>query len=301
MEDPPPSSSPSDLTTLHRQVLELEALLDRIRRDDDSDSPASDSQGLLKDCFRFLESRVEKIVSDCSDVGLLGDQDFEAYVGRFEEELSSVEAESAKVSDEIEGLVRTHEEDLNRLNVDIGQVKCSLEFVGLQDLDKEKLVADVDIYGKYQLDPMDVNEEKFKLLELENQIDMNHIILKSLQDLEHKLKWLDATEQFEDAFSGIKVISFEESCIRLSLSTYVPKSKGLSQQIIEDTTSVNHELLIELVEGTMDLSDAEIFPNDVCIRDILDAAKSLSKSSLQWFVTKVQDKIVKQHGANSGK
>ena len=31
-------------------------------------------------------------------------------MGRFEQELSSVEAESAKVSDEIEGLIRTHEE-----------------------------------------------------------------------------------------------------------------------------------------------------------------------------------------------
>ncbi|KAK9933096.1 hypothetical protein M0R45_020305 [Rubus argutus] len=77
-------------------------------------------------------SRVEKTVSDCSDVGLLGDQDFEAYVGHFEQELSSVEAESAKVSSEIEGLILTHEEDFNRLNVDIGQLKCSLEFVGLQ-------------------------------------------------------------------------------------------------------------------------------------------------------------------------
>ncbi|XP_016648074.1 PREDICTED: uncharacterized protein LOC103322675 [Prunus mume] len=36
----------------------------------------------------------------------------------------------------------------------------------------------------------------------------------------------------------------------------------------------------------------EIFPNDVYINDILDAAKSLRKSSLQWFVTKVQDRIV---------
>ncbi|XP_040374018.1 uncharacterized protein LOC112197220 isoform X2 [Rosa chinensis] len=244
----------------------------------------------------MLQSRVEKIVSDCSDVGLLGDQDFEAYMGRFELELSSVEAESARVSDEIEGLVRTREEDFNRLNVDIGQLKCSLDFVGSQDLEKAKLGADADCpsYGKD-------NEDKFKLLELEYQIDKNHIILKSLQDLECKLKWLDATEQFEDAFSGLMVISFEENCIRLSLRTYIPKSKGLSQQIIEDTTSVNHELLIELMEGTMDLRNVEIFPNDVCVRDILGAAKSLSKSSLQWFVTKVQDKIVKHHGASSWK
>ena len=87
-------------------MIELEARLHRTRRDDDdSESPASDSQDLLKDCalflqvissfypqdfgFKFLifvmilwfsmwmlQSRVEKIVSDCSDVGLLGDEDF---------------------------------------------------------------------------------------------------------------------------------------------------------------------------------------------------------------------------------
>ncbi|PRQ38451.1 hypothetical protein RchiOBHm_Chr4g0414071 [Rosa chinensis] len=122
---------------------------------------------------------------------------------------------------------------------------------------------------------MNVNEDKFKLLEHENQIDHNLIILKSLQDLESKLKWLEATEQFEDAFSGLKVISFEENCIRLSLRTYIPKSKFLSQQIIEDTTSVNHELLIGLTERTMGFRNVEIFPNDVYIRDILDAAKPL--------------------------
>ncbi|XP_050372242.1 uncharacterized protein LOC126790140 [Argentina anserina] len=295
MEDPPPSS---DLATIHRQVLELEALLDRTRRDDDSEPPSSDFQDSLKDCALFLQSRVEKIVSDCSDVGFLGDEDFEAYVGRFEQELSSVEAESAKVSDDIEGLIRNCEEDFNRLNADIGQLKCSLEFVGFQDLEKAKLGADADwpTYGEDLLDPMDVNEDKFQQLELENQIDKNHFVLKSLQDLECKLKWLDATEQFEDAFSGLKVISFEDNCIRLSLRTYIPKSRGLSQQRNEDYTSVNHELLIELVEGTMDLRKVEIFPNDVCIRDILDAAKSLSKSSLQWFVTKVQGEIYKQHG-----
>lgn len=302
MEDPIPSSKPHDLNAVQRQVRELEEILERCRRDNDSESSPSDSQGLLRDCGLFIQSRVEKIVSDGSDVGLLGDQDFEAYLGRFEEELSSVEADSAKVSSEIEGLIRTHEEDFNRLNVDIGQLKCSLEFVGLQDLEKAKLGADADYltYGKDQSDLMNMNEDKFKLLELENQIDKNHIILKSLQDLECKLKWLDATEQFEDAFSGLKVISFEENCIRLSLRTYIPKFKGLYQQITEDVTSVNHELLIELLEGTMDLSNVEIFPNDVCIRDILDAAKSSSKYSLQWFVTKVQDRIAKHHGATSG-
>ncbi|KAM2087411.1 hypothetical protein ACFX1X_031950 [Malus domestica] len=287
MEDPISSSEPLDLITIQRQVRELEEVLDR---DDASELTPSESQDLLRDCGLLLQSRLEQIVSECSDVGLLEDQDYEAYLGRFEQELNSVQAESTKVSNEIEGLVRTHEEDFRRLDIDLAQLKCSLDFVAKKDLEKEKHDADVNYIknGKDQLDQM-------KVLELENQIEKSSKILKSLQDLECEFKWLDDTEKIEDEFTGLKVISFGENCIRLSLRTYIPKLEELvPQQQIADATEpshVNHELLIELLEGTLDLRNVEIFPNDVYINDILDAAKSLSKSSLQWFVTKVQDRI----------
>ncbi|KAM2623912.1 hypothetical protein TB1_030936 [Malus domestica] len=288
MEDPISSSEPLDLITIQRQVRELEEVLDQ---DDASELTPSESQDLLRDCGLLLQSRLEQIVSECSDVGLLEDQDYEAYLGRFEQELNSVQAESTKVSNEIEGLVRTHEEDFHRLDIDLAQLKCSLDFVAKKDLEKEKQDADVNYIknGKDQLDQM-------KVLELESQIEKSSKILKSLQDLECEFKWLDDTEKIEDEFTGLKVISFGENCIRLSLRTYIPKLEELvPQQNIADATEpshVNHELLIELLEGTLDLRNAEIFPNDVYINDILDAAKSLSKSSLQWFVTKVQDRIV---------
>ncbi|CAN6722664.1 unnamed protein product [Malus baccata var. baccata] len=319
MEDPISSSEPLDLITIQRQVRELEEVLDQ---DDASELTPSESQDLLRDCGLLLQSRLEQIVSECSDVGLLEDQDYEAYLGRFEQELNSVQAESTKVSNEIEGLVRTHEEDFHRLDIDLAQLKCSLDFVAKKDLEKEKQDADVNYIknGKDQLDQMKVNPDKFEVLELENQIEKSSKILKSLQDLECEFKWLDDTEKIEDEFTGLKVISFGENCIRLSLRTYIPKLEELvPQQKIADATEpshVNHELLIELLEGTLDLRNAEIFPNDVYINDILDAAKSLSscclcyldivalahvyllymemkaKSSLQWFVTKVQDRIV---------
>ncbi|KAM1692266.1 hypothetical protein ACFX2K_031897 [Malus domestica] len=295
MEDPISSSEPLDLITIQRQVRELEEVLDQ---DDASELTPSESQDLLRDCGLLLQSRLEQIVSECSDVGLLEDQDYEAYLGRFEQELNSVQAESTKVSNEIEGLVRTHEEDFHRLDIDLAQLKCSLDFVAKKDLEKEKQDADVNYIknGKDQLDQMKVNPDKFEVLELENQIEKTSKILKSLQDLECEFKWLDDTEKIEDEFTGLKVISFGENCIRLSLRTYIPKLEELvPQQKIADATEpshVNHELLIELLEGTLDLGNVEIFPNDVYINDILDAAKSLSKSSLQWFVTKVQDRIV---------
>ncbi|XP_034201130.1 uncharacterized protein LOC117616039 isoform X2 [Prunus dulcis] len=296
-EDPIPSSEPLDLNTVQRQVRELEEIIESCRQDDASELSPSDSDDLIRNCGLLLQSRVEQIVSECSDVGLLEDQEF-AYVGRFEQELNSVEAESTKVSNGIEDLIRTHGEDFNRLGTDLAQLKCSLDFVEEKDLKKAKLGADVDYHkcGKDLLDPMNVNADKFELLELENQIEKNNIILKSLQDLECTLKWLDNTEQIGDAVTGLKVIAFEGNCVRLSLRTYIPKLEDLfSPKKVGDATEsseVNHELLIELLEGTMGLRNVEIFPNDVYINDILDAAKSLRKSSLQWFVTKVQDRIV---------
>ncbi|PQQ02365.1 uncharacterized protein Pyn_34924 [Prunus yedoensis var. nudiflora] len=127
---------------------------------------------------------------------------------------------------------------------------------------------------------------------------------------------LDNTEQIEDAVTGLKLEDL-----------FSPKKVGDATE----PSKVNHELLIELLEGTMGLWNVEryyynikdkialmgcahlllnhggsaymawadiavlhprIFPNDVYINDILDAAKALRKSSLQWFVTKVQDRIV---------
>ncbi|VVA34046.1 PREDICTED: RNA-directed DNA polymerase (reverse mRNAase)-related family [Prunus dulcis] len=101
---------------------------------------------------------------------------------------------------------------------------------------------------------MNVNADKFELLELENQIEKNNIILKSLQDLECTLKWLDNTERIEDAVEG--------NCIRLSLRTYIPKLEDLfSPKKVGDATEpseVNHELLMELLEGTIGLRNVEV-------------------------------------------
>lgn len=74
---------------------------------------------------------------------------------------------------------------------------------------------------------------------------------------------IDAVEQIEDALSGLKVIEFDGVYIRLSLRTYLPKLEDLlSPQKIEDAaepSEVNHELLIEVVNGSMELKNAEVW------------------------------------------
>ncbi|ESR34183.1 hypothetical protein CICLE_v10005758mg [Citrus x clementina] len=91
------------------------------------------------------------------------------------------------------------------------------------------------------------------------------------------------------------------------MQTYIPTLEESSfQHKIEDViepSEVNHELLIEVIDGTMEIKNVEMFPNDVHISDLVDAAKSFrqsgtqldsleTSSSLQWFIRNVQDRII---------
>lgn len=73
---------------------------------------------------------------------------------------------------------------------------------------------------------------------------------------------VDAIEQIEDGLTGLKVIAFTENCIRLSLQTYTTELEDLlHQQKIEQIVEpfeVIHELLIEVLEGTMELKSVEV-------------------------------------------
>ncbi|GMY32044.1 e3 ubiquitin-protein ligase rnf14 [Fagus crenata] len=282
-----PSPVPLDRHTIQR-IRELAELHASIGNDVPELTP-SDSENLLKDFTLDLERKVNQIVSECSDVGSLGAEDFDTYFEQLKEELNTVEAESTKISNEIEILARTNVEDSTQLESGLERLECALDFFTSQGLEKVKAPTYREVEPNLMNEHVD---HKLELLELEDQIESNKTTLKSLQDLDHLYRWFDTIEQIEDVLAGLKVIAFTENCIRLSLQTYVPKLEG-SQKIedIIEPSVLNHELLIEVLEGTMVLKSVEIFPNDVYIIDILDAAKSLSKSSLQWFMTKVQERI----------
>ncbi|CAN0875312.1 hypothetical protein LINGRAHAP2_LOCUS10754, partial [Linum grandiflorum] len=147
----------------------------------------------------------------------------------------------------------------------------------------------------------------FQVLKLENQIEESKIKLKSLQDLDSSFKRFDALEQIEKALSGLEVTEVDGNCIKLSLKTYTPNLGDiLCQQKIEgpvELSELHHEFLIEVSNETMGFKKVEMFPNDIFIGDIVDAANSF-RSSLQWFILKVQDKIsecnLRRHVAKSG-
>lgn len=73
----------------------------------------------------------------------------------------------------------------------------------------------------------------------------------------------DAIEKVEDVLSGLRVIEFDGNHIRLSLRTYIPDSESLAcQEKVDDSSGLleqDHELLIEFMDGTMELKRAEVW------------------------------------------
>lgn len=314
----PSSSSPLDLHSLRSEVKELMEI-HRSGIEDEPDTVSSDSEILLKEYAHDFESKVKEIITEYADVSFLGIEDLDAYLEHLKEELKTVEAESSKISNEIETLTRTQVEDSNRLESDLEELNCALDLIaseGSQNAKEDRQVvcparAEDQVFPTHTEDQSDLikihEDHRFEILELESQIEKNKIILNSLQDLDFVLKRFDAVEQIEDSLTGLKVIDFDGKCFRLSMQTYIPTLEESSfQHKIEDViepSEVNHELLIEVIDGTMEIKNVEMFPNDVHISDLVDAAKSFrqsgtqfdsleTSSSLQWFIRNVQDRIV---------
>ena len=69
----------------------------------------------------------------------------------------------------------------------------------------------------------------------------------------------DTVEWMEDVLTGLKVLAFDENCIRLSLKTYLPQLEGNPSLVrvdyITETNELNHELLIEVIKGSMKLKN----------------------------------------------
>ncbi|XP_050219542.1 uncharacterized protein LOC126669938 [Mercurialis annua] len=294
MED----NSSIDLHAIRRGLRELEEQIQtNFYEDTDSHSDL-----LLKDSALQIESKVQQIINDCSDFSFLGIDDLNVFMSQLKDELVATEAETSKICNEIEALARNQVEDYNRLEGDIELLKSSLDFISAEDMETDGQHA-----CREDLSSAHTTEDYgFEILKLDDEIEKSKIVLKSLHESDSIFKMVDAVEQIEEAFSGLKVIEFDGSYIRLSLQTYLPKFEDLMcQHKIEDAepSEVIHEFLIEVVSESMELRNVEMFPNDIYIADIIDAAKSFrqlisdsaileTRFSLAWFLRTVQDRII---------
>ncbi|XP_022859779.1 uncharacterized protein LOC111380444 [Olea europaea var. sylvestris] len=300
------SSIPLDINSLRSRIGELRGFYENSYNG--AENSLEETDKLLKECAHELEKKINQVVSESLQLSLLPDEDLGDLFQRLKTELSAVEGENAKIDSEIDELTRIYMEDYSNLGSELEGINCSLNFIESQSLEKAKsdMLTDCCDQTEDETNMSAHKDTKFKMLELSHQIENNKMTLKSLQNLNCILERFEAVEKFEDALTGVRVIEFEENCIRLSLKTYIPNFESIiSQQKIEgaiDPLELNHELIVETVDGTLEPKNVEIFPNDVYIGDIVDAAKSFrqlfsplsvndNRSSLEWFVRRVQDRI----------
>ncbi|KAL3724560.1 hypothetical protein ACJRO7_029693 [Eucalyptus globulus] len=300
METASPAAGDLDVDAIRSRVRELKQVCWDCTEHAPETSPA-DVEDLLNRCVLEIESGVKQIVSEYSDVSGFGQEDLDAFLGQLKKELDAVQAENNKISDEVELITRSIMADSSALEGDLEGLEYSLDLIGSQGLMKENAGK---VGMDYQSSLMNTDVcHKFEALDLESQIEEKKMLLKSLEYIDCQLRKDDTVEQIEDALTGLKVIEIDGSCIRLSLNTYLPKYKSYQQKIEEavETVELNHELLIELVDGCLEIKNVEIFPNDVHIDDIVDAAKDFRQSfseltihqtPLEWFVRKVQERLI---------
>ncbi|KAI3896656.1 hypothetical protein MKW92_021745 [Papaver armeniacum] len=272
-----PSSQNLDLQSIRCRINELSEFETSFNDVSEVQSTSESDKKLINDFIFEFETKIKPTSLEFLDFTSLGIQDLDAYVEHAKKELNLVDAEILKISEENDDLERAIREDYSEKFA-----------TGLEEL-------------KHSL-----NRTELQVWDLDTQLQKTKATLSSLQDYDCITKRLEATVQIEDMLSGLKVIEFEGNCVRLSVKTFIPNLEGiLDRQIPEYTTEssiTDHELLIELMDGTVELKKAEIFPNDVFIGEVVEAVKcsrmpfSLpilrNRSSLEWFIRKVQTRII---------
>ncbi|XP_020111985.1 uncharacterized protein LOC109726654 isoform X2 [Ananas comosus] len=292
-------ADPIDLGAIRSRFEELSQR--RIHGVGSCDSSSSELGKSLEACAFEFQAKIKQIESENSDIAALGSGDLDAYVERMKKEISSVEEENSKISAEISGLTDMADRDLAQLDGDLEALACSLKFI-----DSGALGSLQSGLPDGRLVPGDLCESqvdyKFEALELDQQIEKSKSNVNVLQSLDYALKRVEAIGQVEYMLSEVKIIEFEHNCIRLFVKMSIPTSDGLVlgrklDCAIEPCIS-DHELLIEVMDQTMELKSVEIFPDDVYIEGLIDMVKSSRDfissitSSLGWFVRQVQHRIL---------
>ncbi|XP_068664471.1 uncharacterized protein [Aristolochia californica] len=296
--------------------MELEAIRSRVKElfqqhcipGCSSETSCTGADRILEDFILQLDRESARISEEFSVLGLLGCEDLDECIEHVKKEISSVEECNAKISEDINVLNETIvgesvrvERDLEQFHSDLGNFASQ----GLENLQDGATLQDL-INGGFKSGPSDARQlYNFEILELDHLIEKKSSTLSVLEDLDCVVQRVKLFEQIDDIVSDVKVIELEGNCIRLSIKTFVPISESRliqrRQEFLSGQSVVDHELLIELTDGTLQLQTVKIFPDDVFIREVVDAAKLRRQSSLPltlemqlslgWLIRKIQERI----------
>ncbi|KAM0935873.1 hypothetical protein DsansV1_C27g0197451 [Dioscorea sansibarensis] len=263
-----------------------------------SDATNFDPKKLLADCLLNFQRRMELIDSEDPNIAALQPEDLGDYMEQLKKELHSAQGENVKLSSDISTLTKTISADTAQFGANLESLSFLLNVIDSQgqQLDDKDAPADMGTPGFIDEGATDLREDhKFKILELSGQLGKSKSNLSTLEYLDFALKRVEAIGQIEELLSGVRVIDFEGNHIKLLLKTPIPSIDSFPLQYNSacsmEPSVVDHELMIEVSEKTMEPMNLEIFPADVYVDEIMHSAKS-SSSYLGWLVRQVQKRIL---------
>ncbi|KAG8063982.1 hypothetical protein GUJ93_ZPchr0004g38866 [Zizania palustris] len=263
------------------------------------------SAAAAADSVRDLRSEYEEALQvvdaqASSVVAALGSDDLDAFMEWLRKEVSLAEEENHKLSGEICSIAEITVKDTIQLDVDIAALGSSLKKIdteGLKHLEASQLSISTDsCRNQANVD----KDYKYELLELGHQLEKSEKDLKLLEIQSSSLQKAEAMWELESMFSEAKILDFKDNCLRVFLKAPVLDSESLMYGHKLDC-SVNsnvsdHELLIEVDEGSMEPKKVQIFPDDICVDILFDKLKSsrevISAPSLGWLIRQFQYHIV---------
>ncbi|KAK1272046.1 hypothetical protein QJS04_geneDACA012663 [Acorus gramineus] len=293
-----------DSETIRSQVREVSEMLI-----DTSKASIPMSEEVLEAFVADFQRRRDQFESECPDFAAFGPEDLDAFLKKEAEELNLADEEAMELSNEIEALKRTVVQDSAMLMKELEELDNLLKSIdaGASTDLQFSICNDGSISVKNEESMIDKSEGNSKIWQADQCSEEAGIILSSLRELDCHLKREEAISQIEDILSHVKVIEYKGNCIRLALKTSINPSEGLWFRRKPDgiiwPLSIDHELLIEVVDGKTEMINVEIFPNDVSISTVVDAVKSsrhfpsilstpIAGSLLVWLVRSIQQRIL---------
>ncbi|KAK1318255.1 hypothetical protein QJS10_CPB04g00296 [Acorus calamus] len=257
-----------DSETIRSQVREVSEMLI-----DASEASIPMSEDVLEAFVADFHRRRDQFESECPDFAAFGPEDLNAFLKKEAEELNLADEEAMELSNEIEALKRTVVQDSAMLMKELEELDGLLKSIdaGASTDLQFSVCNDGSISVKNEESMIDKSEGNSKIWQADQCSEEAGIILSSLGNL--------------------TIISSEGLWFRRKLD-------GIIWPL-----SIDHELLIEVVDGKTEMINVEIFPNDVSISTVVDAVKSsrhfpsilstpIAGSLLVWLVRSIQQRIL---------
>lgn len=291
VQDP---EAPLDAAAIRSRFEQLQML-----RGEGDEEPVDDEDAVLGLRSGWEVDLQEVDVWD-SSAAALGADSLEAYIEWLRNEVSLAEEENCNLSKEISATGETVFTDTILLDADIQALERSLVTTeGLEHSEASSMTG-LSVSTDSGRDQTYVEDYKYEVLELDYQIGKSETDLKLLELQSTSMQRDETMWGLQSRLSGHNVLECNGNCLRVLLKTPILTPDcviyGQKMDCVADSLVSDHELLIEVDEGSMEVKKVQIFPSDISVDILIEKLKFsrevISAPSLGWLIRQCQHHII---------